>query len=249
MYLLVPADAENDVAVLVGACWMLKRKHMQIWLYLALCLTVVACSGSSSNPGDGNPGGDLGGDTSGLDPAIAPFIQDSVAIRLSNSTTYQDLRNIALDFTPDLVGDPRLRLSLTRSNGTQLNGNLRFSFEDQVGFWGAVMGSYGNTGTLNGGVIDTIFADDELVVRVQVFPTTETCSATSIKNGQISYRVRETSEDQCKPIYYCANSEDPTTCTTLYDNNGCRNYMNPAASSKVKALGDFCLANFSLWVK
>lgn len=181
---------------------------------------------------------------------LPAMIQTSVDFRLLDAINNTGLREIAADFSPDRVGNPRISFLLTQGTSNKISGDILFSFEDRIGFWGAILSSFGTTGTISSSGIDMTFADDELVFRVVGSRSGSTIS------GNLFYRIRASGENQCKPVYvYCNVSypsntqysnwwlyptpEYPAECNTRPNVDvPCLSYMS-TAQPQVKNMGSF----------
>ena len=232
------------------------KRHI---LYFGLFLTLfsVGCSNSSSNNSPVNPTEPttpVTPTTPTTEDPYGPDIRASVPIDLANKTTFSGLADISGTggqpgniYLP-IVGDARIRLQTSSGRTQSINGSLFLSFEDQQGFWGArwnneFPGTGLQTTTSTGQNIDIIFADDDLVVRIQ--------GAVVSQNffGGIYYRLRQPADTACRQVSYgctvtypwgtytfppeqCPNYTQPDLVTP------CRNYMNPT-NTQVKRLGNF----------
>lgn len=236
---------------------MLTRKLLQKGIAVALLAVISACSGSSESetapqanrPGN-PPGGEFQPTNPGVDNRFPAMLATSVDFELSEPLNNTGLREIAADFSPDRVGPPRISFSLRTEANNKVSGDILFSFEDRIGFWGAILPSFGTTSSLSSNGFDFIFADDELVFRA-----VGTRSASQL-DGQLFYRVRATGENQCKPVYvYCNVSypsntefsnwwlypapEYPAECNTRPNVDGpCLSYMS-TSQAQVKSMGWF----------
>lgn len=237
--------------------WKLKRQI--IYFGLLLTLFNAGCSNSSStnapvsptdpaptvpvNPADPTPNDPYGAD-----------IRASVPIDLANKTQFSGLSDIAGTgglpgniYLP-LVGDAKVRLQTTSSRSQSIHGNLFLAFEDQQGFWGARWeNEFPGTGiqvsTSTGQTLDIIFADDDLVVRIQGVVASQTFF------GGIYYRLRQPSDTACRQVSVGCTVTYPWGTYTFPPNQcpsytqpdlvtPCRNYMSPS-NTQVKRLGNF----------
>jgi len=242
---------------------MMKRKWITNSLLILVSLAVIRCSKEETTgiptptppPGPTNNGGFDPTTPPNIDPRL-PDLSKAVGVTLADSTTYSGLQDIATNVFLPLVGDSLVSMNLELGADSSLSGSLLFAFEDQLGFWGALLPSFPGTGQITGGMLDIIFSDDELVLR-----TVGSFSGDQL-NGTIYYRVRQSGEDQCLPVtvtcelvitdpgdawwynptppdYDCDFEEDVVS--------PCRAYMN-LSETEVKALGSFS-APFSNWVR
>lgn len=240
----------------------------------AAVLTLVLCVGCGDNTSSGVP--------SPKDPANPPTqtlpqrstdqdsrlpdLSKSVAVRLATYANFQAISELYGEaVAPPLVGDPKLKLTLTATSGSKLNGSLLFFFEDDlgaawmtqtsqqlplVGYWGPE--DPNNSSSQQ--ILDIIFEDSAVVARV---------SATRSGNdltGVLRYRVRGANDANvcvrrtatCQVIG-TPPTPPPAECQPGYqdtldqqDAASCRQYMSTSAS-QVKTLGTF-QAKFSDWV-
>lgn len=232
------------------------KRHI---LYFGILLTLfsVGCSNSSSTNSPVAPTEPTTPVTPVDPPSNDPYgadIKASVPIDLVDKTNFSGLADIAgtggLPGTIRLpiVGDAKVRLQTSNSRAALIHGKLFLTFEDQYGFWAArweqeFPGTGIQTSTTNGQNIDIIFADDDLVVRIQ--------GAVVSQNffGGIYYRLRQSTDTACRqvstgctitypwgtytfPPDQCPNYTQPDLVTP------CRNYMSPT-NAQVKRLGNF----------
>ncbi|MCB0404663.1 MAG: hypothetical protein KDD51_07730 [Bdellovibrionales bacterium] len=234
----------------------------KILSYALFMLVVAACAQSSSTTAPTPlPPGSTVNNTPFPENQVyysgnLPDLTSAVAVNLLDKTNFSALYDMVSDFTPPLVADPLVKLDLKQS-GTDITGTILFSIEDDLGFWGAIIGSFGNTGHLQNNVLDVIFADDEMVMR-----TIGSVSGNTL-SGHLYYRMRASGENQCKPVVvYCDVTTQsgspywwypaptfPAECTqTPNVDTPCLSYMNTSASA-VKKVGTFVNTSFSQWVE
>lgn len=181
-----------------------------------------------------------------------PDLTNAVALRLDDLVDLSGLKDIAKNIFPPLVGDPLVRASISGGRDTKVEGEILLAFEDAEGFWGAIVPSYKDASFRVNDVVDMIFADDDLVVRLIGAITGEELS------GKIHYRIPSETDDDCKrtlvtceivgPVQPGAPlPELPPECNQTVDNSAqCRAFMN-TTETDVKLLGTF-KTKYSNWV-
>lgn len=213
---------------------------------LVLLLAFAGCSSTSTSsvPQAQNPTGsgstDLNPGNTSQNPQIPALYYQGVAIDLTDEVNYTGLKDIAGSVQPPVVGDPKVAMSLTAGSGNSLTGQILVAFEDQIGFWAAIVNTFTGTTYYDGQTIDAIFSDNDLVFRTQ-----GTISNNSL-SGTIYYRLRQSGDTECLP--------ETTTCVGGTSGCGivtppdpapaCETYMTPGATG-VKSLGTFTNSNFS----
>ncbi|MEZ4752344.1 MAG: hypothetical protein R3B54_17440 [Bdellovibrionota bacterium] len=233
----------------------------KILSYALVVLFVAACGQSSSTtaPTPVPPGTTTNNspfpDSNLLSNTNIPDLSKAVAVNLQDKVNLTAIYDMVSDFTPPLVSDPLVSMTLTKS-GVNVAGNILFSIEDELGFWGAIINSFGATGKFQNNVLDVIFSDDEMVMR-----TIGSVSGNTL-SGSLYYRMRASGEDQCKPVtVYCdvtlpsnwmpwwPSPELPAECNATPNvDPACSAYMNTSASA-VKKVGTFVNTSFSNWVE
>lgn len=174
----------------------------------------------------------------GQDPRLPALQSKAVVLRLTDPTTYTGLQELAQVLFLPLVGDPKVAMDISGGRDTLVTGKILVSFEDQEGYWGALLDSFGDTGARSSGGLDMIFADDEIVVRM-----VGSLSGDSL-DGLVYYRIRQTGDTACKKqIRTCAPGQP---CPQPDVTTPCRNYMQFGVS-QVKQLGSFH-SSYSNWV-
>lgn len=249
----------------------LKRNFSKVAVFFVAFIVLISCgkdeTTSAPSPLDLDP------PTDPFDPAPppdddtrVPDLEKAVTVALTDPVNFSGLEDIANFVFAPLVGDPLVSMDLLVDRSTGISGSILVAFEDQIGFWGAILNSFKGTSTISSGALDMIFADDELVLR-----TIGTISGDTL-NGTIYYRVRVTGDDECKPVTvtcqtnttpgdpFCqmypwyptcqANpNPNPPECDFEVDTvTPCLSYMS-ISNSSVKDLGSFSNTTFSNWVR
>lgn len=208
-------------------------------------LFLVACGDTGSNTtGIPTSGGSGSGGTTPVTPDPTnptpglPDLSKSSAINLDDKINYSGLIAIAGNVVTPIVGDPRAVLKITNTTNLSVNGTLRLAFEDKAGFWWADMNSVEGTGVNTSSALDIIFSDNSLTIRIIAG------RSGNLLISNIYYRVRQSGETQCLPVY-CYVNGTPVPFGSQFcpipkpDTAGiCRNYISTTLSS-VKKLGTF----------
>lgn len=180
-----------------------------------------------------------------------PDLTTAVALRLPNPSDYSGLEELAQVLYLPLVGDPKIRMTISGDRTNAVTGSILVGFEDRAGWWGADVPSFSKTGYRNTSALDMIFADDELLFRV--------VGAINGNNldGNVYYRVRQSGENACRKLQTCTTTYAPyypyPPTTTCRDQDAdiataeCRSYMD-IGSSSVRLLGNFHQGSYSSWL-
>jgi hypothetical protein len=212
-------------------------------------LLAMACGKDSSNglPTAKLPttsGGSLPTSSPTTDPRFPALLGKSVSISLTDPINFTGLRDLAkVIFTP--VVETHFALSIPNNRDTVISAQMLVGFEDNKGFWGALMSTFEGTSTRTSDQIDLIFSDSELSFRVVAG-----ISGDDFVSPRIYYRVRQSGETQCQKVTYTCQAFYPdgrpyygspncpmpppadTTAAT------CKTYMN-LGNTAVKQLGTF----------
>lgn len=219
-------------------------KWIRCSLGLALILWLSACGDTKSNsnpiptatPPTATPT-PLPVPQPGYDSRL-PDLSRAASVNLSDFTHYTALKDLAHNVFPELVGNPYLQLNLQKNR--ELEGTALFTFEDQMGFWGAELSSF--TGLQAGNQTQIIFADDEFVFKVIAVKSSNDL------DGILYYRVRVPGDTACRNSFVTCEpfSFLPPQCIATPDNiTPCWAYMN-LSSASVKTVGTF-KAKYSDW--
>jgi hypothetical protein len=232
------------------------RALNKIFCLFAAVAFVAACSSSDTtngvpaptDPSTQNPGGTYTppADPS-QDPRLPGLLSKAVALRLTNPTDYSGLEDLAKVLYLPLVGDPKIAIEFSGdSRDTTFNAKILVAFEDQEGFWGAVLDTFPKTGVRDSSTINAVFADDELAILTLIAKSGDNI------HGEAYYRLRASGDTACRknriryqytyyPYSYYYVDEDADVAAS-----NCRSYMQPG-QSQVKLLGTFD-AKYSNWV-
>lgn len=233
----------------------------RLWI---LCLTLlslalVACAGNDTGGGKTSTG------TTKIDvPAGDPRLPDltkAAPLLLASYTDFSLIEGIfpGLTVATPIVGDPKIALTVTGS-GAAAAGKVLFFMEDAEGAFWMTQPLYPHTFVREGGNVDAIFQDDDVVTRVTA---TETGGKVS---GTFYVRLRTNKDETvCKlqratctvngtpPPWDVPPSDNP--CSPQFDQNAfleklateCKAAMSPSASD-VKRLGDFNQVTAADWL-
>lgn len=188
------------------------QKSLKLFAFLTVALIVISCGKENETSVVPTAETETTSTSENFVPAPPsetddrlPDLSQAVNLILEDAINFSGLKDIAKVVLTPMVRNPlvALTLNLDRSN---ISGNILLAFEDQLGFWGAIVSSFEGTNSLTGDVLDMTFSDDELVLRMIGSILGDTLS------GTVFYRIRETGDDQCKPV--------TVSCETTYTPGG-----------------------------
>lgn len=139
-----------------------------------------------------------------------------------------------------IYGDVKVVLSVHNTTSlADASSTLLLYFEDlNAGQWAEWDSYEGNSGFSNDNIGQTVFngiySDDTVTMKV-----TGTVTSTSTLWGSVHYRVRQTGDTQCLPVF-CPSTEAYCNQFAIYRDRkvNCTNYMN-FGNSQVRQLGTF----------
>lgn len=220
------------------------------WLAcVAIALTVVACGGSKTESSSAPKPVDPTVPTptpvvtvpTPQDPRI-PNLSRAAKLTLTDLVNYTGLQEIAFPEilnTSALVGDPKILLELPAGrSATFRKSTLLLAVEDSYGLWWMKQSLFPGTGTRTATSFDAIYADDYMVSRVRAAVSGDDVA------GTIYYRIRQTGENECKPIQFC--NAFGQCSAPQYDSAVCYAYMDTNNTFSVKSLGTFN-TKYSQW--
>jgi len=200
-------------------------------LVFTVLVVVIGCSKSNTNntvPTATNPTAGATTDipTNGMTPnPNVPDLTLAVPIDLVDKTNYTGLNGISDNqLNLPLVGDP---LAFVRTT------QITLAYEDQVGLWYAIIPTFTPTQNVTSSIFDTVYADEDLGVRV----------IAGISNGQLSgyiyYRNRQSGETQCEVIEETCTPPNTPGCITPDVKTPCLQWLDPSDTADVHQLGSF----------
>ena len=236
--------------------------------FAAALLLAIACS---EEPGTGIPtvpppdnggGTDLPSDPNS-DPRLPELLNKAVELKLTDSVNYAGLKDLATTVFLPIV-ETFVALEINRGREADVTGAIMVGFEDNEGFWGGVLNTFPKASQRSSDMLDMIFSDSELTVRM-----VSGLNGDTMVTPTVYYRLRQSGEKQCQArTLVCTQTSwqwDPwkqeykqvtkeVACpadvpqpTAEELGSECRSYMN-LGSSSVKKLGTF-ESKYSKWVK
>ena len=218
-------------------------------LLTAVLLVAVACGKDSQTNAPAAPAAPTPGPTTTLssdprqNPNLPAALKNSAEIRLTDALNFTGLQDLAGIVTAPVV---ETFISLTLPNNRDvgaISSQILVGFEDDFGFWAALLNSFDGAATRTSTSLDAIYSSSKFTFRV-----TAGINGTNLVDPRVYYRVRGSGETQCEKVTYScqvwngsawvASNSCPNSPPADDSANRCKLYMN-LGNSAVKQLGTF----------